>query len=388
MPASPFTIFPPVTATTSTPFSFDRLANPWIGGLAPYEPGRPIDEVARELGFPDAAAIIKLASNENSLGPSPQALAAIRATATEMHRYPDGNAFHLRNALARHLAIPADHIVPTNGSNEGIEFLGHVFLGPNTSIVMDAHAFVVYKLIARMFRAEVITTPSRDLGHDPEAMLAAITPTTRLVFFSNPNNPTGTMLDEPALDGFMARVPDHVVVCFDEAYIELLPPTRQPDTLRYVREGRNAVILRTFSKSYGLAGLRIGYVIAPPACAQLLQRVRQPFNVNAMGLAAAEAALSDHAHLAATRTLVGAGLAWFEDQFKALGWSHVPAVTNFFLLKVGNGKAIFNALQREGIIVRPMDVYGLPEYIRITVGTRGENEACLAALKRVMKDQT
>lgn len=385
MPPIPFAILPPVNKAPITKQSFEQLANPWIGGLAPYEPGRPIDEVARELGFPDASAIIKLASNENALGPSPKALAAMKAVASDMHRYPDGNAFHLRHALAQSLGLTPEQVIPTNGSNEAIEFLGHVFLGPGTSIVMDAQAFVVYKLIARMFQATVITVPGRNFTHDPDALLAAIRPDTRIVFFSNPNNPTGTMIDGPAIERFMKAVPSHVVVCFDEAYIELLAPEKQPDTIRYIKESRNVVILRTFSKTYGLAGLRIGYAAAPAACINLLQRVRQPFNVNAMGLAAATAALGDEQHLIATRKLVADGLVWFEARFKALGWSYVPAVTNFFLLKVGNGKAIFNALLREGIIVRPMDVYGLPEYIRITVGTAAENEACLAALQKVLK---
>lgn len=364
--------------------TFDELARPWIPGLGVYEPGRPIEEVAREMGFRDAGEIIKLASNENALGVSPMAVTAMKKAARQMHLYPDGSAFYLRQALARKMQVSPDQIIVGCGSNELIEFLGHVFLDAATSIVMADRAFVVYKLVADMFRARTIKVPMRDFTHDLDAMLAAITPETRVVFVANPNNPTGTMVNQVALDRFMERIPDHVVVAFDEAYIELLPPARQPDCLKYVRAGRKVIVLRTFSKTYGLAGLRIGYGVAPGECIKLLQRVRQPFNTTVMAQVAAIAALEDDAFVERTRAMVQDGVAYFEANFKKMRLEYVPTSANFMMVRVGPGRKIFDAMQRAGVIVRPMDPYGLPEYIRITIGTRAENRRCMVALKQVM----
>ena len=366
---------------------FGALANRWVAGLGVYEPGRPVEEVARELGFGSAADILKLASNENSLGPSPRAIRAIRQAATRMHYYPDGDAFYLRHKLARTLSVDPGQILVGNGSNEIIDFLARVFLCPGTNIVMADRAFVVYKLIALAACAEAIMAPMRDYTHDLDAMLRAITPKTKLVFISNPNNPTGTMVSNAALARFMDRAPGHVVVVLDEAYIELIPPQKQPPVLDYVRQGRNVVVLRTFSKTYGLAGLRIGYAVAPADCIKLMHRVRQPFNVNAMALAAAEAALDDGAFVARTRRMVAAGLQQFENGFKDMGLRYVPSAANFILVEVGRGRDLFQALQREGVIVRPMDGYGLPEHVRITIGTGVENRRCLKALAKVLKQR-
>ncbi len=360
------------------------LAKPWIADLAMYEPGRPIDEVARELGFEGADAVDKLASNENPLGPSPKAIRAMKKAAAKMHLYPDGGGFYLRRALAERLDVSPDQILLGNGSNEILEFLGHVFLDPDTNLVMADRAFVVYRLIARSFQAEVRDVPMRNQTHDLEAMLEAITPQTRLVMISNPNNPSGTIVNQRAIDKFMARVPDHVIVGMDEAYIELLPPRRQVDTLRYLRDGHKIVILRTFSKTYGLAGLRIGYAVAPQELIELMHRVRQPFNANAMAMEAALAALDDDAHVRRTRRLVAAGLAYFAEAFERMNLDFVPSVSNFVLVRVGNGRAVFEALQRHRIIVRPMDAYRLPEYVRISVGTMEENQRCIKALNTVM----
>ncbi|NQT93399.1 MAG: histidinol-phosphate transaminase [Lentisphaerae bacterium] len=349
-----------------------------------YEPGRPIEEVAREMGFERAEEISKLASNENAFGPSPLAVEAMRSFATQMHRYPDGGAFYLKRALASALDVVEGQILPGTGSNELIELLAHVFLGPGSGIVMAECAFVVYRLVAAAARADVIAVPMRNHTHDLEAMLDAIGEKTRIVFVSNPNNPTGTMVDADAVDAFMASVPDHVIVCIDEAYIELLPPEIRPDTLRYVREGRNVVVLRTFSKVYGLAGLRIGYAVAPESCIKLLNRVRQPFNVTAMALAAAEAALADEEHVNRTREVTRVERSFLEEEFDKMGLAWVPSVTNFVLVEVGKGREIFEALQRRGVIVRPMDGYGLPEFVRVTVGTRDENRKCLAGLEQIM----
>jgi histidinol-phosphate aminotransferase len=368
--------------------TFKELARPWIAGLGVYEPGRPIEEVARELGLVDAGEIIKLASNENALGPSPRAVAAMRKAARQMHLYPDGGAFYLRQALARKLQVSEEQIIVGSGSNELIEFIGHVFLDESVNIVMADKAFVVYRLVADMFRARTIAVPMRDFTHDLAAMLRAITPGTRVVFVANPNNPTGTMVDAADLDDFIERVPDHVVVVLDEAYVELLPPDRQPDVLRHVRAGRKVIVLRTFSKAYGLAGLRIGYGIAPADCIALMQRVRQPFNTTTMAQVAAMAALEDEAYVARTRSMVEDGLRYLQGMFKMLRLDYVPSSANFILVKVGEGRKVFMAMQRAGVIVRPMDPYGLPDYIRVTVGTRTENRRCIAVMKQVLRESS
>lgn len=364
--------------------TFNDLANPWVAGLPVYEPGRPVEEVARELGFGSAAEIDKLASNENALGPSPRAIEAMRRVSTEMHRYPDGGAYYLKRALAGRLDVEPGWILPTNGSNEALELLGHAFLDKGVGIVMADTAFVVYRLIAAAARADVAAVPMRNYTHDLDAMLEAVRPETRIVFIANPNNPTGTAVEPKAIERFMDAVPDTTVVCFDEAYIEILPDELRPDCLRYVREGRNAVVLRTFSKVYGLAGLRIGYAVAPDECMALLNRVRQPFNANAMALAAAEAALGDDAHVERTQRLVREGLDYLTGELGRAGIPFVPAVTNFMLVEVGKGREVFVELQKRGVIVRPMDGYGLPQHVRVTVGSRAENERFMRELKAVL----
>jgi len=363
---------------------FRELARPGVEALAPYEPGRPIEEVAREFGISDPDAIVKLASNENALGPSPRAVEAMRAAAARMHIYPDGGCHALRQALAGLLQVTPDHVIAGNGSNELLELIGHAFMAPGTSVVISDCAFVVYRMVAECFGAETVSVPMRAFTHDLPAMAAAIRPDTRLVIVANPNNPTSTRVTPAEVDAFMAQVPADVIVCFDEAYVELLPPAQQPDTIRYVREGRKVVVLRTFSKTYGLAGLRIGYAVAPPACVALLNRVRQPFNVSAMAQVAALAALADDAHVERTRRLVADGLAQLVAAFERLGLESVPASANFVLVRVGNGRGVFQALMRRGVIVRPMDAYGLPAYVRITVGTDAENARCVAELEAVL----
>ena len=364
---------------------FSQLANRGIQGLATYEPGLPIEEVARELGFGSVDEITKLASNENSLGPSPLALNVMRTYADQMHRYPDGSAFFLKRAIAAHLDVQPENVLPGNGSNELIEFLGHVFLRPGRNIVMADRAFAVYRLVAAMFGAEVRDVPMARYVHDLDAMHDAIGPETSMVFIANPNNPTGTAVQADALARFVDRLPDGVICCLDEAYVELLPEEDQMQSLAFVREGRPVVVLRTFSKVYGLAGLRVGYAIAPVECIQLLNRVRQPFNVNAMALKAAEAALGDVEHVQQTRDLVRNELGFFYGELDLLGIDYVPSSANFLLIRTGQGREVFDRLQREGVIVRPMDVYGLPDHIRITVGTREENQRCILALATVLQ---
>lgn len=364
--------------------TFSDLSNAGVEKLLTYEPGRPIEEVARELGFENPDSLIKLASNENALGPSPLALTAMSSIAEQMHRYPDGGTYYLREAIARKLSMEPEQILPGNGSNELIELLGHAFLGPEAGIVMAERAFVVYRLVAAAQKAPVISVPMKNHTHDLPAMLAAITPSTKIVFISNPNNPSGTMVSGEQLDEFIGAVPEHVIVCVDEAYIELLPPEQQPDMLQHVRAGRKVIVLRTFSKAYGLAGLRIGYAVAPEDCVTLLHKVRQPFNVNAMAQAAAIAALDDDAHVDATRNMVCDGLEFFAKELSAAGISYVPSVANFLLVEVGDGAKVFEAMQRSGVIVRPMRGYGMPGHVRITVGTAEENKRCIDVLKAVL----
>ena len=359
---------------------WDR-ANPQLRGLAVYEPGKPIEETARELDV-DPNAIIKLASNENPLGPSPKALDAMRGALEKAQLYPDGGGSYLREALATRLNFKRENIILGNGSNEIIEFLGHAFLNRDDQVIISEHAFIAYKLIATLFAARTIETPSPDYRHDLDAMLDAITPKTKIIFIANPNNPTGTLLAQNKIDHFISRLPESIVAIFDEAYFELL--NDPPDTLRYVREGRNIVVLRTFSKIHGLASLRVGYGIAPPGLIDVLQKTRQPFNVNGIAQAGALAALSDQAHQRKTKETIDAGRAYLEDRFAEMKLRFVPAAANFIMVDVGDGAAVFKKLLARKIIVRPLKGYNLPEFIRISVGTMEQNKKCIAALKEVL----
>ncbi len=357
----------------------------FITGLKVYEPGKPIEEVARELGFDDISEIVKVASNENELGPSPMAVEAMQEAIPDMHRYPDGGAFYLKKKLAGNLDVSPDQILFGAGSNELIVFLCHVFLEEGTNLVMGAEAFAVYFLAAAMYHAETVRVPMPGHVHDLDGMLQAITPETRLVVLCNPNNPTGTMVTPMALDDFIHRLPDHVVAIIDEAYFEVMPEDSKPDVLRHIRNGRqNIVLLRTFSKAYGLAGLRIGYGVGHPELINLLNKVRQPFNVNAMAQAGAMAALDDITHLVETREMVEEGIRFFEQELPALGVETTPSGANFILCRTGRGREVFQELQKRKVIVRPMDPYGLPDHIRITIGTPGQNAKVLQALKEVL----
>ena len=357
------------------------LANSQLRDLAVYEPGKPIEETARELGA-DAASIIKLASNENPLGPSPKALAAMRGALESSHLYPDGGGYYLREALAASLGFSRDHIILGSGSNEIIEFLGHAFLDRGDDVITSEHAFIAYKLVAAVFGARTIEVPSPDLRHDLDAMLAAVTPKTRLIFVANPNNPTGTLASQNEIDRFIERVPENVVVVFDEAYFEYLD--HPPDTLRFVRADRNVAVLRTFSKIQGLASLRIGYGIAPPGLIQVLQKTRQPFNVSGIAQAAALAGLGDDEHRRETKRVTDEGRAYLQEQFKAMNLTFVPSVANFVLVKVGDGAGTFRKLLERQIIVRALKGYNLPEWIRISIGTMEQNRKCIAALREVL----
>ncbi len=357
--------------------------NPALQGLPVYQPGRPIDEVAREFGLP-AAEIIKLASNENPLGPSPKALAAMREILPELHLYPDGTAFHLKKRLAAGLALQPGNIILGNGSNEIIEFIGHALMRPGTEIVVSEYCFAIYPLIARMMGASVVTVPAREYGHDLGAMRRAITSTTTVVFVANPNNPTGTLASREEVLALVESVPAEVLLVLDEAYIEFLDdPT---DLLPWIRSGArpNLLIMRTFSKIHGLAGLRLGYGIGTPEVTAALEKVRQPFNINALAQAAALAALDDAEHVRQTKDANRAGLAFLTRECGALGLPVVPSAANFLMVDVGDGQRVFLELQRRGVITRPMGGYGLPRHVRISVGTAEQNRRCIDALQAVL----
>ena len=356
----------------------ETTAHPHVLNLVAYEPGKPVEELAREMGL-KPSEIIKLASNENPLGPSPLAIQAMRETLERSHFYPDGGAWTLRNAIAEKLGLERSNVILGNGSNEIIEFIGHAFLKPGDEVVTAGHAFAVYSLMAQLFGAKTIEVPDPNFTHDLDAMLAAITPRTRQVFIANPNNPTGTLVGQEAIDRFMARVPDHVLVIFDEAYHEFLD--NPPDVLRYVRENRNVVVMRTFSKIQGLANLRIGYGLAPARVAEVLQKTRQPFNANGIAQAGALAGLADENHMRRTRELTHEGRDYLQAEFAAMGLTFVPSAANFVLVHVGDGDAVFKALLRRGIIVRAMRSYKLPGWIRVSVGTMEQNRAFIENLR-------
>jgi histidinol-phosphate aminotransferase len=354
--------------------------NPALERLPVYQPGRPVEEVARELGLP-ADSIIKLASNENPLGPSRAALKALKKALAQLNLYPDGNAFYLKQKLAAKLDLAQANIVFGNGSNEIIEFLGHALLNPGAEVVVSQYCFAIYPIVTALFGAKLVVVPAKNYGHDLEAMLAAIRPNTRIVFAANPNNPTGTSVPTRDLARFVNAVPDNVVLALDEAYIQFLEEA--PDLLAEIRSGRkpNLLLMRTFSKIYGLAGLRIGYGIGYPEFIAELEKIRQPFNINALAQAGALAALDDDAHAEKTRGFNARGLKFFARGFRKLGIEFIPSSANFLLVRVGDGQRVFDDMQKQGVIVRPMAGYQLPEWVRITVGTPKQNKRCLDALK-------
>ncbi len=357
-----------------------KTAHQHILKLVSYEPGKPVEELAREMGL-QPAEIVKLASNENPLGPSPKALAAMREALDRAHYYPDGGGWALRGAIADKLGLDRENVVLGNGSNEIIEFIGHAFLRPGDEVVTARHAFAVYALMAQLFGAKTVEVPDPGYTHDLDAMLASIAWRTRQVFIANPNNPTGTMVGQQEIDRFMDRVPEEVIVVFDEAYYEFLD--NPPDVLKFLRDGRNVVVMRTFSKIQGLAGLRIGYGLASREIAGVLQKTRQPFNTNSIAQAGALAGLQDDEHMRKTRELTKEGREFLQSEFSSMGLEFVPSAANFVLLRVGDGDQVFQALLRRGIIVRAMRSYKLPEWLRVSVGTRDQNRRFVAELRRL-----
>ncbi|MBI5506277.1 MAG: histidinol-phosphate transaminase [Deltaproteobacteria bacterium] len=352
-----------------------------IRSLQPYKPGRPIEEVERELGIRGS---IKVASNENPLGPSPLALEALRDALPGIHRYPDGGALVLAEKLAASLGVEPQRIVFGNGSNELLELSCRLFAGPGDEVLFSADAFLVYPLVSIAVGATAVKAPARGFEHDLGAIAARLTPRTRVVFLANPNNPTGTIFRRAEWERFLARVPEDVCVVLDEAYFEYVEDPEYPNGLDFLDRHPGLVVTRTFSKIYGLAGLRIGYGVGSLEVMDALARLRQPFNVNMLAQVAACAALDDDAHVEASRRRVRAGRRRWSQACAALGLDFVPSHANFVLVRVGDGRAVTEALLQRGVIVRPMDAYGFPGHVRVTFGTEAEDERTIAALEAVL----
>ena len=361
---------------------FLDIATPGVQGLRPYEPGKPLEELEREYGISDA---VKLASNENPLGPSPASIAAIEAVLGDLARYPDGNGFELKQALAAKHGLELNQITLGNGSNDVLELVARAVLTPEHECLFSEHAFAVYPIVTQAVGAVARVAKARDFGHDLEAMAGMINDKTRLIFIANPNNPTGTWLGQAELEAFLSRVPEQVLVVLDEAYVEYAGGSEFPDGTQWLARFPNLIVSRTFSKAYGLAGLRIGYGLSHPAVADLLNRVRQPFNVNSLSMVAACAALKDQDHIARSVAMNREGMAVYEQAFEEMGFDYIPSVGNFISVDVKQPAAeAYERLLREGVIVRPIANYGMPNYLRITVGTADENQRCLEAMRKVL----
>ncbi len=374
-----------------SPFTLHRIsmtdlcdrAPEYVRAIAPYQPGKPVSELERELGIRD---IIKLASNENPLGASPKALEAMQAALREVARYPDGNGFELKAAIARRYGVGAEQIVLGNGSNDVLELAARVFLRPGAAAVYSRHAFAVYPLVTQAMGALGIEAPARDYGHDLKAMLGAITPQTRIVFIANPNNPTGTLLAPGEVHAFLRAAPREVLVVLDEAYTEYLPQALRGDSVAWLSEFPNLVVTRTFSKAYGLAGLRVGFALAQPGVADLMNRVRQPFNVNSVAQAAAVAALDDEAYVERSRRLNDEGMAVITGGLKKLGLEFIPSRGNFVSFRVGDAPRAYRRLLELGVIVRPIGAYAMPQHLRVSIGLPQENRRFLDALEQVVRE--
>lgn len=356
----------------------------YIRAIAPYVGGKPISEVAREYGL-DESKIVKLASNENPLGMPSSAVHAMQRAFADLARYPDGNAYDLRQALAQKFKVPLDWITVGNGSNDLLVLVAHALLHPGASAVYSQYSFVVYALATQETGASALVVPATvGLGHDLKAMRAAIRPDTQLVFIANPNNPTGTFLPAAEIEAFLHSVPPEVVVVLDEAYQEYLPTELQTDTTQWVQRFPNLMVSRTFSKAYGLAGLRVGYAVAQTPLTDIINRIRQPFNVNSLAQVAALAALNDNDFLQRSVAVNSTGMAQLTQGFAALGLEWIPSYGNFVLVKVSNAAAVNQALLQHGVIVRPVANYGLPDYLRISIGLPEENATLLRALELLL----
>jgi histidinol-phosphate aminotransferase len=361
------------------------LAPPYVRAIAPYQPGKPISELARELGL-EEASIIKLASNENPLGVSPLARRAIEAAVAGLGRYPDGNGFDLKQALSRRHGVAQECIVLGNGSNDVLEMAARAFLTPGLEAIYSQHAFAVYPLAVQAVGAAGIEVPAKDYGHDLAAMRRAVTGRTRLVFVANPNNPTGTLAPARELEAFLSDLPGEVLAVLDEAYSEYLPEEHRYDSIGWLKRFPNLVVTRTFSKVYGLAGLRVGYAFAGAGVADLMNRVRQPFNVNSVALAGAAAALDDTGFVRESYELNRSGMRQVTDGLKRLGLEYIPSCGNFVSFRVKDAPGVFQKLLKSGVIVRPIASYGMPQHLRVTIGLESENSRFLQSLGRILAD--
>ncbi|WP_338847760.1 histidinol-phosphate transaminase [Massilia sp. W12] len=362
----------------------------YVRALAPYQAGKPISEVAREFGL-DESKIIKLASNENPLGVPASSVAAMQSAMADLARYPDANGFDLKAALASRFGVPQNWLTLGNGSNDILELAAHALVAPGESVIFSEYAFAVYPLATQAVGGRALRIPARDYGHDLDAMAAAVQDDTKLIYVANPNNPTGAFIAPDALHAFLKKIPQRVVVVLDEAYNEYLPADLQYDAVAWLKEFPNLLISRTMSKAYGLAGLRVGFAIAQAELTDILNRIRQPFNVNSLAQAAAVAALNDSEFLAKTAALNNEGNQQLCAGFKAMGLEYVPSYANFVLVKVGDddgaGARINLALLKQGLIVRPVGNYGLPQWLRISIGLPHENAALLAGLQKALQDE-
>lgn len=355
----------------------------YIRSLIPYAPGKPIEEVEREYGI---VGSVKLASNENPLGPSPRAIQALRERLHQLHLYPDGDCFYLKQGLAAKLGVSPDRLIFGNGSNELIELAVRTFMRPGDEAVMANQAFVIYRLVVQAAGGSCRIVPLRNFTHDLEMMAAAITRRTRIVFLANPNNPTGTIYRRKEWEGFLGRITPEILLVVDEAYFEYVTDADYPDSLSYSGEARALLTLRTFSKLYGLAGLRIGYGIGPKGPIDLMHRVRQPFNVNAAAQWAALAAIEDRDHVQRSLAVNREGMDYLEEEIAKLGLEQIPSQANFILVRVGDGERVYNEFLRRGVIVRPMGAYDFPEHIRVTIGTSEENSRFISELRAIIKE--
>ena len=365
--------------------SLSDLAPPYIRAIAPYQPGKPIAELARELGMAPER-IVKLASNENPLGPSPKALTALERELHEIARYPDGSGFELKQALSERLGVATSQIVLGNGSNDVLDMAARAFLSPQTSAVFSEHAFAVYAISTLTAGAEGITAPAREYGHDLQALLDAVRADTRMIFIANPNNPTGTFLANDEVLAFLQQVPEHVLVVLDEAYGEYLPEALQSDAVSWLARFPNLIVTRTFSKAYGLAGLRVGYALASVDVADMLNRVRQPFNVSHPALVAATAALGDDEFIARSYALNQLGMRQITQGLALLKLTYIPSYGNFLAVRIGNATAMYRRLLEQGVIVRPVSNYAMPEFLRVSIGLASENHQFLQALENALKE--
>jgi histidinol-phosphate aminotransferase len=362
------------------------LAPSYIRSIAPYQPGKPIAELAREMGL-QPEQIVKLASNENPLGISPKAEEAMHAALADIARYPDGNSFALRDAVSTKFGLSPEQLVFGNGSNDILELAARAFLAPGVEAIYSQHAFAVYALVTQAVGATGVVIPAKDFGHDLSEMLAAINSSTRMVFIANPNNPTGTLINKEELLGFLRQVPERVLVVLDEAYDEYLPENLKSESVSWLNEFKNLIVSRTFSKAYGLAGLRIGFGMAATEVADIMNRVRQPFNVNSVAQAAAVASLADDAFVARSYALNQAGMLQITRGLTSLGLEFIPSFGNFVSFRIDDAMTMYRRLLEHGVIVRPIASYEMPDYLRVSIGLFAENARFLEVLEKILPEQ-